>query len=281
MNYRHAFHAGNFVDVHKHVVLALILTHLREKPAAFRVLDTHAGAGLYDLGAAEAAQTGEWRQGIGRLWGTRFGADVEDLLAPYRNAVARFNPGGALAAYPGSPVLARSFLREQDRLLACETLPEAHRALAGHFGRDPHAKALARDGWTGLRAYLPPKERRGLVLVDPPYEDPQELARAADGLASAHARWATGIFVLWYPLSTRTRASVLAERLTQTRIPKILRTELLVGNPRAGESLVGSGLLVINPPWRLHAQLSLLLPPLAEALARPERGAVRLDWIAR
>jgi 23S rRNA A2030 N6-methylase RlmJ len=160
MNYRHAFHAGGPADVVKHAVLSRILVHLRDKPAAFRVIDTHAGAGLYDLRGPEAIRSPEWRDGIGRLLAAPVEGEARALLAPYLDAVAALNPGGELATYPGSPVLARSFLRSQDRLIACEIEPAAAAALNHNLGRERRAKAVAIDGWTALNAYLPRRSRR-------------------------------------------------------------------------------------------------------------------------
>jgi 23S rRNA A2030 N6-methylase RlmJ len=165
MNYRHAFHAGSFADVVKHIVLVRILLHLRAKPAAFRVIDTHAGAGLYDLAGEEAGRSGEWREGIGRLLTAVIAEAARALIAPYLDAVAACNGGGRLAVYPGSPVLVRALLRPQDRLIACELEPNAAAALARNLRRDPRSKAVAIDGWTALTAYVPPKERRGLILI--------------------------------------------------------------------------------------------------------------------
>ncbi len=170
MNYRHAFHAGNFADVVKHAVLARILTHLRDKPQPFRVIDTHAGAGLYDLAGPDANRTGEWRAGIGRLTAARLVPPARDLLAPYLDAVAAFNRDGQLRRYPGSPLVALSLMRPQDRLIACELEPNAAAALTSNLRADKRAKAIAIDGFVAINAYVPPKERRGLVLIDPPFE---------------------------------------------------------------------------------------------------------------
>jgi 23S rRNA (adenine2030-N6)-methyltransferase len=279
MNYRHAFHAGNFADVVKHATLARVIAHLKEKPAAFRVIDTHAGAGLYDLTGPEASRTGEWRSGIGRLGEARLDPAVRDLLAPYLDAVAAFNPDGGIAAYPGSPALARHWLRKQDRLVACELEPQGARALAGHMRRDARVKVVAIDGYMALGAYVPPKERRGLVLVDPPFEQPGEFERLIEGLAGAHRKWPTGIYLLWYPLKDARATDRFARRLARLGIPGILRAELAVAGTRAAERLAGTGLIVVNPPWRLEDELKALLPALAAALA--ENGGVRLDWLAR
>src|SRR5262249_38454754 len=190
MNYRHAFHAGNFADVIKHAVLARVLVHLREKPQPFRVIDTHAGAGLYNLTGPEAGRSGEWRAGIGRLDSASLAPAVRDLLAPYLHAVAKINDDGPLQHYPGSPLLALSLMRSQDRLIACELEPQAAAALANNLRADKRAKAIAIDGFVAVNAYVPPKERRGLVLIDPPYEERDEFARLAQSLADAHRTWA-------------------------------------------------------------------------------------------
>src|SRR3954452_10789978 len=194
MNYRHAFHAGNFADVLKHAVLVRILLHLRSKPAAFRVIDTHAGSGRYDLAGPEASRTGEWRDGIGRFAAARqapvhLEPDVAELMAPYLDVVARLNGGGQLSAYPGSCEIARAHLRPQDRLVACELEPNAARALARNLAGDARVKVVAIDGWTALTAYVPPKERRGLVLIDPAFEQPDEFTRLGERFAAAHRKW--------------------------------------------------------------------------------------------
>ena len=190
MNYRHAFHAGNFADVHKHSVLARILVHLRRKPAAFRVIDTHAGAGRYDLLAPEPSRSGEWHDGIERIWEGKPQHGPDALLAPYLAAVAALNPDGRLRIYPGSPLIAKYLLRPQDRLIACELEPRSAAALAAALRGDARAKAVAIDGWTALGAYVPPKERRGLVLIDPPFEDAADFLRLSSALAAALSQMA-------------------------------------------------------------------------------------------
>ena len=284
MNYRHAFHAGNFADVHKHAVLTRILHYLREKQAAFRVVDTHAGAGLYDLTGPEAQRSGEWRDGIARLMPASLPADAAALIAPFREAVAALNASDQLARYPGSPALARAFLRPQDRLTACELEPQAAAALSRNLRGDPRIKTIAIDGWTALSAYLPPKERRGLVLVDPPFEDEREFARLADGLALAHRRWATGIYMIWYPIKGRVQPDALAKRLRRFGIAKVLRSELIVAPLSDPSRLNGSGLIVVNPPWTLEKELAVLLPALLHMLRREDqtgfKGNYRLDWLA-
>src|SRR5919201_5736269 len=242
MNYRHSFHAGNFADVVKHAVLARILVHLRTKPAGFRVVDTHAGAGRYDLAGPEADRTGEWRDGIARLMAARLAPEVERLLAPYRDVLRKFNRGEQLATYPGSCEIARAHLRPHDRLIACELEQNAARALRQNFAGDARVKTIAIDGWTALTAYVPPKERRGLVLIDPAFEQPNEFARLGERFAAAHRKWPGGIYVLWYPIKALREPEALARRLTRLRIPKLLRAELAVGELGAAERLAGCGL---------------------------------------
>ncbi len=277
MNYRHAFHAGSFADVFKHAVLARILHYLREKPAAFRVIDTHAGAGIYDLTSAEANRGGEWHDGIERLLAVP--APAASLLAPYLEVIGALNERGDLKVYPGSPALARAWLRPQDKLIACELEPKAARALAGHLRSDPRIKMLAIDGWTALTAYVPPPERRGLVLVDPPFEEDSDFVQLARGLAEAHRKWATGIYALWYPIKGRPEPDALAKRLRRLGIAKMLRAELIVAPLSDPARLNGCGLILVNPPWTLESELSTLLPALAANLGRQGKGGFRLDWL--
>jgi 23S rRNA (adenine2030-N6)-methyltransferase len=280
MNYRHAFHAGSFADVLKHAVLARIVVHLREKPAAFRVVDTHAGSGVYDLTGPEATRSGEWHFGIERLRQAQLKTDARDLLAPYLDVVASFNADRGLVTYPGSPALVRFWLRPQDRLTACELEPNAAAALAAMLRGDPRVTTVAIDGWTALNASLPPKERRGLVLVDPPYEADDEFARLVGGFAAAYRKWPTGIYALWYPIKERGGPDALARRLRALGVAKILRAELSVSRPGDATRLTGCGLIVVNPPWRLEPELAILLPRLADALGREGEGSFRLDWLA-
>ena len=280
MNYRHAFHAGNFADVLKHAVLVRILLHLRAKPAAFRVIDTHAGAGRYDLGGPEATRGLEWREGIERLVAVPIGEPARLLLAPYLDAIAAFNNPGILTCYPGSPALVRAFLRAQDRLLACELEPNAAAALARYLAGDRRSKALAIDGWTALHAYVPPKERRGLVLVDPSFEDAGDFVRLGEALETAQRKWAGGTYLLWYPVKERAGPDALARRLRRSGIAKILRVELSLGVTRADNRLNACGLIVVNPPWTLADELAILLPELAAILSAGSGGAHRVDWIA-
>jgi 23S rRNA (adenine2030-N6)-methyltransferase len=280
LNYRHAFHAGSFADVHKHAVLCRILQHLRGKPAAFRVIDSHAGAGLYDLAGAEAGRSGEWHDGIERLMTAALPAPVAELLAPYLEVIGALNERGRLTTYPGSPALARAALRAQDRLVACELEPQAAAALARNLAGDARIKTLRLDGWTAVAAFVPPKERRGLVLVDPPFEEEREFARLARALSAAHRKWATGIYMLWYPIKGRAEPDALAKALRRLAAPKILRAELTVAPLADPTRLNGSGLILVNPPWTLEKELAILLPALAALLGRAGKGGYRLDWLA-
>lgn len=283
MNYRHAYHAGNFADVVKHAALALVIEHLKQKAAPFRVIDTHAGAGLYALDGGPAAKTGEWRQGIARIYGpdaAPLPAPVALGLAPYLAAVAAVNAPGQLTRYPGSPRIARTLLRAGDRLVVNELHPADGAALAQLFPRDRQTKVLGLDGWAALRSLLPPKERRGAVLIDPPYEAPGELQRLAQGLRSAVARFATGIYLLWYPIKAAPPIAALHRALVTDGHQKLLCVELMIRAARDSDALNGTGLAVLNPPHRLDAALAGLLPFLAERFAAGRGAGHRLVWLA-
>jgi len=281
VNYRHAFHAGGFADVFKHAVLCRILHYLRAKPAAFRVIDTHAGAGLYDLAGPEASRGGEWHDGIERLMAAQLAAPVAALLVPYLEVIGALNERGRLKTYPGSPALARAWLRPQDRLIACEIEPQAAAALRQNLRGDTRIKTLEIDGWTALGAYVPPKERRGLVLVDPPFEQDSDFFRLARGLTAAHRKWATGIYALWYPIKGRSEPDALAKSLRRLGIAKMLCAELIVAPLSDPTRLNGCGLILVNPPWTLESELSVLLPALAGILGRDGKGGFKLDRLTR
>ena len=283
MNYRHAFHAGNFADVVKHIVLTRILIYLHEKPSAFRVIDSHAGAGLYDLTGEDARRGGEWRDGIGRVRQAQFSAEVADLLRPYLDTVAAFNATTELTTYPGSPLIARALLRPQDRLVACELEASARRRLIDNLRRDRQARVVDLDGWMALRAFLPPQERRGVVLIDPPFEQPDEFERMAETFAAAFTKWPTGIFMLWYPVKDMAATRALARAVTEQvgaagARDRCLRIELSRPAGGAGDTaLATTGLLVVNPPWTLENQLKTIMPELAAALGGAPAGRFSLD----
>lgn len=266
MNYRHSYHAGNFADVLKHSVLALILRHLAKKDTGFRYLDTHAGIGAYDLGAIEPTKTGEWKGGVGALRDVRLAGELEDLLAPWRQAVEALNPDGRLRFYPGSPEIVRFHARPQDRMTLCELHPDDARELKRRYRRNDAVSVVEIDGYTALNAYVPPKERRGLVLIDPPFEEPNEFGRMAAALKKAHAKWPTGIYALWYPIKNVRETDDFLAGLGKSGIPAIIAAELWVRRPNDPGLLNGSGLAVINPPWTLEKDLNVLLPGLASVL---------------
>ncbi|MEI6560228.1 MAG: 23S rRNA (adenine(2030)-N(6))-methyltransferase RlmJ [Rhodospirillaceae bacterium] len=284
MNYRHLYHAGNAADVVKHAVLALLLERLGAKPAPFFVLDSHAGIGRYDLASEPAQRTGEAAGGIGRLLAVlAAGAPPPPELAGYLAAVAVLNGADEAAAcgvrwYPGSPRLARALMRPGDRLVLAEAHPEDARTLKREFAGDRQVHVHHRDGWAALTAFLPPTERRGLVLIDPPYEAADEAARLVAGLAAAHRRWPTGIFALWYPIKERAWVWRLHEALVATGIGRQLMVELTVLPEDDWRRLNGCGMIVINPPWQLDGALTGLLPWLHHALA-PGTGGSRVAWL--
>jgi 23S rRNA (adenine2030-N6)-methyltransferase len=282
MNYRHAYHAGNFADVLKHAILALIIEHAKRKPAPFRVVDTHAGIGRYDLGATEATKTGEWRTGIARLIGpdaAPIGEAEAKLLAPFLDSVRSENPTCALTFYPGSPLIARRLLRPQDRLIASELHPEDCATLGCCFARDKQTKVVELDGWLALKAFLPPRERRGVILIDPPYEDRDELRHLTRGLAAALQRFGGGTYMLWYPIKDAAQVERFHDTLHAMDIPKLLRAEILIREPTDTSLLNGCGLMIVNPPWTLADDLDVLLPFLAERLAVASGSRHFLTWI--
>src|SRR6266576_17797 len=273
MNYRHAFHAGGFADVIKHIVLVRILTYLQDKQAPFRVIDTHAGAGVYDLTSDEALRGDEWLTGVARVMQARFSETTLPLVAPYLDIVRAFNPQRELKAYPGSPLIARALLRPQDRLTACEVEPKARKRLIDALRRDTQARVVDLDGWVALPAFVPPNERRGLVLIDPPYEAKDEFERLAEGFAAAFAKWPTGIYMLWYPAKSRRATDQLARHVAEATASvkppgKCLRLEFSVAPQTPDAGLSSTGLLIVNPPWTLQGELKAILPELEKPLGQ-------------
>lgn len=264
MNYRHEFHAGNFADVLKHAALTRALLYLRRKDKPFRVIDTHSGAGLYDLAGPEAVRSNEARDGILRLLDDPVPGAAGDLLAPYLEAV---RAAGAPKFYPGSPLIARALMRPQDRAAFCELLPEAAHDLRRALGRDARVKAIEIDGYTGLKAYVPPVERRGLVLIDPPFERRDEYERAFDSLQAALRKWPGGTYMVWQPVKEPEVADAFC-RAIAAEAPDCLRVDLQVEAPKPGRPLARTGLLIVNPPYVLEEELKILLPALTLLLAR-------------
>jgi 23S rRNA (adenine2030-N6)-methyltransferase len=270
MNYRHAYHAGNFGDVLKHAVLALVIQHLKRKPAPFRIVDTHAGSGRYALDSEAAAKTAEWEGGIGRILGAGAAPlppSVATLLAPYLEAVRAENPDGGLRVYPGSPLIARHLMRADDALVANELHPAEQANLKAAIGRDRRVKVLALDGWLALKALLPPRERRGIVLIDPPFEEEGELQRMAEGLAECLRRFATGVYIAWYPIKDPKPIARFHRAVSEVAGGKALRVELLLRRPVDPDRLNGCGLVVINPPHTLQSDLAAVLPEIARRVS--------------
>jgi 23S rRNA (adenine2030-N6)-methyltransferase len=283
MNYRHAFHAGNFADVFKHALLARILVYMTRKPAPLRFFDTHAGAGRYDLASEAAQRSGEWRDGVASLAGADPPPQVAALLAPYLAALGPLDAQGRPATYPGSPAIAQALLRPQDRLALCELHPEERAALVARMGRDARLSIVEIDGYVALNAWLPPKERRGLVLIDPPYEAANELKRVADALARALAKWPTGTYALWRPIKDRRDDARFLNALAAIGAPDMLQCELGVGpiapTVNSPNPLTRAGLVVVNPPHALIDEARVLLPWLAQRLAREGAGAWSCSWL--
>ena len=265
MNYRHAFHAGNHADVFKHAALSFVLEWLRQKPAPFAVLDTHAGIGVYDLTSEGARRTGEFEDGVGRVFAPGLAS------APgYAALLREMNPDG-LATYPGSPEIVRRYLRAEDRLIACELHPEDAAALKRRYRGDGRVFVHHRDGYEAIGALLPPKERRGLVLIDPPFERKDEGARLADALAAALRRWPNGTLMAWYPIKDGLIGAALARAAGEARFPKALRAEFSP-YPRDNVTLSGGGLIIVNAPWKLDQRLQALCEELGGLLG-DGRGA--------
>lgn len=278
MNYRHAFHAGNFADVFKHALLARLLVYLAKKDAPFRVIDTHAGEGAYDLASEEAERSPEWRGGIARLADlSAAGEEVRDLLAPYLDIVGPLDAEGRPARYPGSPLIAQALMRAQDRAVFCELRPEAFEALRRRLRRDERAKAVQIDGYTGLPAFVPPKERRGLVLIDPPFERRDEYDALFAAFREAHSKWPTGVYALWHPIKDAS-AKGFYRALAESGVRRVLQLELSVGGETA--RLSRAGLVVVNPPFVFEDEARALLSFLARRLEQGEGAGFAAEWIA-
>jgi 23S rRNA (adenine2030-N6)-methyltransferase len=280
VNYRHGFHAGSFADVFKHVFLTRILLYLARKAAPFRVIDTHAGEGDYDLASDAAVRGREWRDGIARLADL---ADVDEpageLLKPYLDIVGPLDADGASAFYPGSPRIVQALMRPGDRATFCELHPAAFAELRGNFKRDPRIACLNLDGYTGLKAGIPPNERRGLVLVDPPFERRDEFELLQQALLAAHAKWPSGTYALWYPVKDERAAASFAQAIAGSGVKPVLRLELAVEDAAQGR-LARTGLILVNPPYVLDGEAVILLPVLARKLARAARGSFLREWLA-
>jgi 23S rRNA (adenine2030-N6)-methyltransferase len=281
MNYRHGFHAGNFADVLKHVALLELMRLLTAKDRKLFVLDTHAGRGGYDLGGEQAVRSGEWRDGIAQLLAAEAPPPaVQRYIKAARGYDRKFGTGGEmLAHYPGSPRLIRPLLRAGDRCILCEAHAGEAALLRREFAGDKAVEIRASDGYAALKALLPPPERRGLILVDPPFERSDEFPRAAHALAGALRRFATGVYALWYPLKDEAAVALLRAAIADMA-PRALDLELTLVRPLPEEGLHACGMVVINPPWTFDESLRVALAWLARTLRRDASGQGSLRWLA-
>jgi 23S rRNA (adenine2030-N6)-methyltransferase len=284
MNYRHAFHAGNFADVFKHAFLTRLLAYFVQKETALRFIDTHAGAGRYDLDSEAARRSPEWRDGVARLLKARPQGEVAQLLAPYLKAIGPFDEEhGRPLSYPGSPALAQALLRPQDRLALCEAHDEERERLVAALGRDRRLSIVGTDGYVALGAYVPPKERRGLVLIDPPYEAPEEPQRVEAALSRALAKWPRGSYLIWRPIKDEAEDARFLAGVAALGAPNILRLEIDVGpiapGPHSPAPLRRAGLIIVNPPFKLIDEARVLMPWLTKLLTRGGKGAYIVEWL--
>ena len=277
LSYRHHYHAGNFADVFKHTVLTLLLRALGEKGKPFCYFETHAGAGAYDLRQAEAQKNREYAEGVLAIWQRD---DVPEELSHYVAAVRAINrERKQLSFYPGSPRIARGLLRPHDRMLLCELHSSEVPLLRREFSGDEQVTILPQDGYAALRTQLPPRERRGLVLIDPAYERKDEPARVIEALQLAHARWATGMFAVWFPLHDRASQVRWRQRFRATDLPKLLCVEFNIQPLDVASRMNGTGMIIVNPPWRLKEQLEPVMSWLLTALAPAGGGSTHVEWL--
>lgn len=284
LSYRHNFHAGNFADVHKHIVLTLLLKALQQKEAPLCYLDTHGGAGCYDLEAAAAKKNREHHDGILRIWSEKQ-SDTPPPIRDYLNVIKKINTdrgsaAGELRYYPGSPLIVQELLRPQDRMVVNELHSSDFPPLSALFSHDSRVAVHHQDGYLSLKAALPPKERRGLVLIDPAFELKDEFERCVEQLAAAWQRWPTGVYALWYPLLTRTTIKQLERRLLSAGLERVLISEIAVQRDDVPRRLNGSGVVIVNPPWKLATQLSQIHAWLWKRLAIDPASTTRLIWLA-
>ena len=286
MNYRHLYHAGNYADVFKHVLLLQLLRAMQRKEKGFLYLDTHAGRGTYDLSATTNLPDGrerlpEWPAGIGRLWGEE---NPPDVLAEYLTAVRACNarqgaPASALEHYPGSPWIAQARLRMQDRSALCELREDDAEALNFDFSNQPNVSIHPMDGYTALRAMLPPPEKRALVLIDPPFESATEFGDILNALREALRRFPSGVYAVWYPITERARCDWFQQDLLALGLPPTLVVELQITGDAAEVRMKGCGLIILNPPWQIETEIKTVMPVLAERLKLDAGAATRVRWL--
>ncbi|HET9693157.1 MAG TPA: 23S rRNA (adenine(2030)-N(6))-methyltransferase RlmJ [Steroidobacteraceae bacterium] len=280
MNYRHAFHAGNHADVLKHVVLMMLVEHFKKKPAPFFYLDTHAGAGTYDLSLGESQRSGEYKQGIGRL------LEIPDVALPpevldYVRLVRECAGAGrsAITAYPGSPSIVARLRRPADRMVLVEAHANEVRSLRNALGRQKSVSVVEGDGYAAVKAHTPPRENRGLVLIDPPYESDVEFDAVLAALETGYERWPTGTYCVWHPLTERAGALRFRRELERSGLRKVLGCTVSVMPEDTPVGLHGSGLVIVNPPWQLDERLAELLPDLHRLLVPDGAGGTTVEWL--
>lgn len=277
LSYRHSFHAGNHADVLKHIVQYLILENLKQKEKGFYYLDTHSGVGRYRLFSEEAEKTAEYKEGIDRLWDV---ADLPDEIANYVKLIKKINYGGKeLRYYAGSPLIAAELLRPQDRALLTELHPADYPLLRNNFKQYDNVATKRDNGFQQLKATLPPKERRGLILIDPPYEMKEDYDLVVQAIQEGYKRFATGIYAIWYPVVLRQNIKKMVRNLENTGIRKILQIELAVRPDTEQRGMTASGMIVINPPWQLETQMKKILPILHRTLVPEGTGGWTVNWI--
>ncbi|QLB13426.1 23S rRNA (adenine2030-N6)-methyltransferase [Bisgaardia hudsonensis] len=277
LSYRHSFHAGNHADVLKHIVLMLIIENLQQKEKGFYYLDTHAGVGRYRLSSDESTKTAEFKEGIGRLWNQE---DLPEEIAHYISLIKLLNSGAKdLNYYAGSPLIAAELLRPQDRALLTELHPTDFPILRNNFRKFRNVDTKRENGFQQLKATLPPKERRGLVLIDPPYELKEDYELVVQAIEEGYKRFATGIYAIWYPVVLRQHTKRMIKGLENTGIRKILQIELAIRPDSDQRGMTASGMIVINPPWTLEAQMKKILPYLTRTLVPEGTGSWSINWI--
>ena len=276
LSYRHSFHAGSHADVLKHTVQSLIIESLKEKEKPFLYLDTHAGAGRYQLASEHAERTGEYLEGIARIWQQD---DLPEELTPYITVLKHFNRSGTLRYYPGSPLIARQLLREQDTLQLTELHPSDYPLLRSEFQKDERATVARGDGYQQLKSKLPPPSRRGLILIDPPYEMKTDYQAVVQGISEGYKRFATGTYAVWYPVVMRAQIKRMLKELEATGIRRILQIELAVRPDSDQRGMTASGMIVVNPPWKLEQQMQNVLPWLHSKLVPAGTGHTLVNWV--
>ena len=269
LSYRHSYHAGNHADVLKHIVLTLCIESLKEKEKPFLYLDTHSGAGRYLLRSEHAEKTGEYLSGINLLWQQ---SNIPELLNTYISVLRRYNPFEEIKYYPGSPLIAKQLLREQDKLNLTELHPTDYPLLKQEFSKDKRTKVLREDGFSQLKSKLPPLSRRGIILIDPSYEIKDDYQKIPAALFKAYKRFATGIYLIWYPVVSRTQTQKMIDNIVNLGIKRISQFELAIKPDNNQKGMTASGMIVINPPWKLHEKMQTIMPWLKEILDTEKIG---------